>query len=149
MLVSTVLSALSSLFLSVRSSSTTDCPPAPLPARPSPFFEAAVLKVPHCEARCPSRDFISRRNVVRFLLAGIERRFESIDAALPWPLTGVHKERSAASRMSRNLVCVTRRAAGGRGIFHKIGQFLLSSKPPGIHFPKNERTELIVGARQH
>lgn len=100
------------------------------PPGPSPFFEASVLKVSHCEARCPSRDFISRRNVVKFLLAGIEKRFYSIDASLPWLLTGVHKKRSAASRTSSNLVCVTRRAwlgAGGGGcrICHKIGQFLL------------------------
>lgn len=46
------------------------------------------------------------------------------DTSLPWPLAGVHEERSDASRPSGNWLCY-QKASEGKGIFHKLGQFSL------------------------
>lgn len=45
------------------------------PPQLSPFFEAQVLKVPNHEARCPSRDSLPRRNVIKSVAAGTEKGF--------------------------------------------------------------------------
>lgn len=86
------------------------------PPELSPSFEAWVLKVPHCEARCPSRDFRSRRNVVESVACRHRKELLKRWGFSLQPLTGVHEKRSAASRLSRNLLCVTKRLERERNI---------------------------------